>query len=275
MNAPTMRCRQVPLIALAALLMGSVGSGGGIAEASRAVPDARKDRDRARHRGHSRSMPAIEMQHLTTHESFVLRPDDGGRLGGKRLRGLRHFLRCHHTGKEHAMAPRLAELLYATAHHFGDRNITVVAGYRAPKVARQKGNIRSPHKKGVACDFRIDGIKVTEVRDYVRRAFNGVGIGYYPNSGFIHLDVGRKGNAFWIDYSGPGERASYSSDADGDLRSGAADRAREESSGDEGAEGSDPSSNAAVPGAEGAREAAKVAEDPGVAPSSPERTPIE
>ena len=30
-----------------------------------------------------------------------------------------------------------------------------------------------------------------------------------PNSGFIHVDVGRQKDAFWIDYSGPGEKARY------------------------------------------------------------------
>jgi uncharacterized protein YcbK (DUF882 family) len=209
------------LVLLAAAVLLCVVPPASTARASR--PDA--GRERTRSRPHARTLPAVEMQHLTTHESFVLRPDENGRLGGKRLRGLKHFLRCHHTGREHAMAPRLAELLYATAHHFGDRPITVVAGYRAPKVARKKGNTRSPHKKGVACDFRVDGVKVTEVRDYVRRAFQGVGVGYYPNSGFIHLDVGRKQSAFWIDYSGPGERADYSADPDGDIRNGVADPA--------------------------------------------------
>src|SRR5262245_58645739 len=125
----------------------------------RAVRASRTDggRERGGSRARARQLPPIEMQHLTTHETFVLRHDDQGHLGGKRLRGLRHFLRCHHSGREHAMSPRLAELLYATAHHFGDRTITVIAGYRAPKVARKKGNSRSPHKKGVACDFRVEG----------------------------------------------------------------------------------------------------------------------
>jgi uncharacterized protein YcbK (DUF882 family) len=161
----------------------------------------------------------IELVHLNTHETFLLRPDPGGRLDGKRLRGLRHFLRCHHTGREHPMAPRLAQLLYATAHHFEDRPVAVIAGYRAPRVARDKGNPRSPHRQGLACDFRIDGVANTELRDYLRRSFHGVGVGYYPNSGFVHLDVGRRHDAFWIDYSGPGEPARYSPDPEADRSS--------------------------------------------------------
>ncbi len=168
--------------------------------------------------------PAIELDHLTTHERFFLRPDKAGHLGGKQLRGIRNFLRCHHTGRVHAIADRLPQLLYAVGHHFGDRAISIVAGYRAPKIAKEKGNPRSPHKAGLACDFKIDGVELTTLRDYLRNTFQKVGVGYYPNSGFVHLDVGRKANAFWIDYSAPGGRADYSADPIGDLQSGKAER---------------------------------------------------
>src|SRR5437762_9178090 len=136
---------------------------------------------------------------LNTHEVFRLRPGPSGRFGPQQLHGWNRFLRCHHTGRVHAMAYRLAELLYTTARHFEDRKILVVAGYRAPIVARQKGNPKSPHKRGLACDFRVEGVPNEVLRDYVRTAFAHVGIGYYPNSDFVHLDVGRKRNTFWID----------------------------------------------------------------------------
>ena len=164
--------------------------------------------------------PAVELDHLSTHERFFLRPDRRGHLGKKQLRGLTRFLRCHHTGRVHAIAGRLPLLLYAVAHHFGDHPVSVVAGYRAPRIAREKGNPSSPHKSGLACDFRIEGVELTALRDFLRRGFDGIGVGYYPNANFVHLDVGRKRCAFWIDYSRPGERARYSSDAEGDLRSG-------------------------------------------------------
>jgi uncharacterized protein YcbK (DUF882 family) len=150
--------------------------------------------------------PAVELLALNTHETFALRPGHGGHFA---LRGWDRFLRCHHTGRVHAMAHRLAALLYETAEHFSFRKILVIAGYRAPKIARQKGNPKSPHKQGLACDFRVEGVPNEEVRDYLRTTFAKVGVGYYPHSDFVHLDVGRKKSAFWIDYSGPGERARY------------------------------------------------------------------
>jgi hypothetical protein len=115
------------------------------------------------------------------------------------------------------MAPRLAQVIYQTAAHFEFHRVLVVAGYRAPRIAKEKGNPKSPHKQGVACDFRVDGVANTELRDYLRTVPR-VGVGYYPNSEFVHLDVNRKVSAFWIDYSGPGERAKYSANPQADLQ---------------------------------------------------------
>jgi hypothetical protein len=85
-------------------------------------------------------------------------------------------------------------------------------------------NPHSPHMKGLACDFRVVGVKNTDLRDYLRRAYPHIGVGYYPNSSFVHMDVRQGPSAFWIDYSGPGERAMYSSNPSDDLRSGRAER---------------------------------------------------
>jgi uncharacterized protein YcbK (DUF882 family) len=133
------------------------------------------------------------------------------------------FLRCHYTNKSHAMNPRLARLLFETGRNFPGRRIEVVSGYRHPKFAK---NPHSPHKQGLACDVRVPGIKNTELRDFFRARFKSVGVGYYPNSSFVHLDVRRGASAFWIDYSGPGETALYSKNALDDLRSGRAERWR-------------------------------------------------
>src|SRR2546423_3345358 len=164
--------------------------------------------------------PAAELFALNTHESFLLRPDRKGRLTRAQLKGWNRFLRCHHTGRVHAMSTRLAELIYEVDKHFGFKKVYVVAGYRAPRVAREKGNPKSPHKKGVACDLKIDGVPNTELRDF-ERTLARVGVGYYPNSDFVHLDVDplrNKRSAFWIDYSRPGERARYSKSPDSDLQ---------------------------------------------------------
>jgi hypothetical protein len=144
---------------------------------------------------------------------------------GKPVKGLQkkfnRFLRCHYTGNQHAMHPRLVRLLYQTGKKWPGRRLEIVSGYRHPKVAK---NPRSPHMKGLACDFRVAGVKTAELRDYLRNSFEQVGVGYYPNSSFVHVDVRKDRSAFWIDYSGPGERAMYSENPQDDLRTGRAEQ---------------------------------------------------
>jgi len=179
--------------------------------------------------------PPVELVALNRNESFSLQPGPQGGFGKTTMRSLARFLRCHHTQRVHAIAERLARLLYETASHFENARVEVIAGYRAPKIAKAKGNTKSPHKRGLACDFRIPGVTNETLRDYVRH-FPKVGVGYYPNSGFVHLDVRDKVSAFWVDYSGPGERAKYSPTPDQDVRE-IAEQA------DTDAEGDDPQKN--------------------------------
>lgn len=166
-------------------------------------------------------LPQIPLEHITTHAAFQLRPDlPHGGFSASQMKSLATLLRCHHTGQRHTMSRRLIEILYATGRHYRNAKLMIVAGYRAPRVAREKGNPRSPHKRGVACDFQVNGVSNENVRDFLRRTFRNIGVGYYPNSGFIHVDVGRTRDAYWIDYSSPGQPARYNPPAsDGETQS--------------------------------------------------------
>jgi hypothetical protein len=115
-------------------------------------------------------------------------------------------------------------MLYQTARHYEGHRLEVVSGYRHPKVAR---NPKSPHKKGLACDFRMPSIANAALRDWLRKTFDHAGVGYYPNSVFVHLDNRKDGpSAFWIDYAGPGQEASYAENPREDLRNGRAEHPR-------------------------------------------------
>ncbi|MDJ0763359.1 MAG: LysM peptidoglycan-binding domain-containing protein [Myxococcota bacterium] len=98
---------------------------------------------------------------------------------------------------------RLLLLLQRIAKKYPGKRIEIVSGYR-PK--RQVGN-ESYHTKARALDFRVEGISNRTLVSYLR-TFDRVGVGYYPNSVFIHLDT-RDKKAYWIDYSRPGEKAIY------------------------------------------------------------------
>ncbi|HSC87229.1 MAG TPA: LysM peptidoglycan-binding domain-containing protein [Polyangiaceae bacterium] len=94
--------------------------------------------------------------------------------------------------------PRLIRLIAQVSDQFGGRPLRIVSGFRTKSFVAA-----SKHKEGRALDFSIPGVPNEALRDYLRSLRN-VGVGYYPNSSFVHLDV-RGYNAFWIDYAGPGE----------------------------------------------------------------------
>ena len=195
----------------------------GVANATPAAATSTSKGARAARPSRPRST-TVELYHVNRHElmQLCLRDEQGRSVRGVQKRFDR-FVRCHHTNLQHAMNPRLVTLLYKTGRHWPGHRVEVVSGYRAPTVAK---NPRSPHMKGLACDFRVVGIANTQLRDYLRRTYQKVGIGYYPNSSFVHLDVRKDRSAFWIDYSGPGERALYSENPNLDLKSGKADKYR-------------------------------------------------
>jgi uncharacterized protein YcbK (DUF882 family) len=191
------------------------------AAASAAAPTAHATAPRPARAIRPKNGP-VELYHVNHKETLLLRlRDERGRPVRGQQRRFDRFLRCHYTNVQHPMNPRLITLLYKTGRHWPGHRIEVVSGYRHPKVAK---NPRSPHMKGLACDLRVVGVSNAQLRDYFRSTFDKVGVGYYPNSSFVHLDIRQDHSAFWIDYSGPGERALYSAAPGDDLKTGRADR---------------------------------------------------
>lgn len=189
-----------------------------------AAPTVKNGKTPAKAKKLSRYAP-VELYQVNTKETLMLRfQDDRGRPIKGWQKRFDHFMRCHQTGTVFKMDNRLAHMLYQTARHYEGKRLEVVSGYRHPRVAR---NPRSPHKQGVACDFRVPGVANAALRDWLRKTFDHAGVGYYPNSVFVHLDNRKKGpSAFWIDYAGPGQEATYSENPLQDLRTGRADHFR-------------------------------------------------
>ncbi|MBH23963.1 MAG: hypothetical protein CMH57_05840 [Myxococcales bacterium] len=100
-----------------------------------------------------------------------------------------------------AYHPRLFAMLYFVGQKF-NRQLMIVSAYRAPARASRK---RSYHTRGAAVDFTIRDKRRQQILAYVENSFTNVGVGWYPNSTFIHLDA-REKTYYWVDRSGPGER---------------------------------------------------------------------
>ncbi|HTQ04689.1 MAG TPA: LysM peptidoglycan-binding domain-containing protein [Polyangiaceae bacterium] len=109
-------------------------------------------------------------------------------------------------GSRPPVPERLIRLLVRVSDTFGGRPIRVVSGYRTSSFFSD-----SRHKQSAAVDFSIPGIPNSVVREYLL-LFDNAGVGYYPNSSFVHLDV--RGCAMqWVDYAGPGEAPRLRPDA--------------------------------------------------------------
>ncbi|WP_437765295.1 DUF882 domain-containing protein [Sorangium sp. So ce281] len=127
-----------------------------------------------------------------------------GRLVPKALPKLSRLMRASPTASI-PIDPRLATLIGMVSDHFGGRPLRVVSGYRPYSPTQYTPH--SNHNHGRAVDFMVEGVPNTVVRDFCR-GFRNAGVGYYPNSTFVHLDV-RSDKVYWVDYSGPGEPPRY------------------------------------------------------------------
>jgi hypothetical protein len=107
-----------------------------------------------------------------------------------------HFLRCHFTNQFCEMDPRLIPVVRRAAQRFRATRIEVVSGFRSAKynlMLRKKGHEvarESEHPRGQAIDFRIPQVPTRTLLRFVRSLRVG-GVGYYPESHFVHADTGR------------------------------------------------------------------------------------
>ncbi len=137
-------------------------------------------------------------------EEFSIRVKDRrGKIPPPALKAFERLLRSGNA--THAIDPRLIALVGLVSNRFGGRKIELVSGYR-PFTPTQF-TAHSNHNFGKALDFRVQGVPNEVLRDFCKTLRN-VGVGYYPNSQFVHLDV-RDAPTYWVDYSRPGEAPKY------------------------------------------------------------------
>jgi uncharacterized protein YcbK (DUF882 family) len=164
----------------------------------------------------------IHATRLTTNEEFVVRVSSRrGHVSPTALSSFEKMMRSG-GGLTHPPDPRLIELLGTVSNHFGSRRLEIISGFRPYSPTQYTAH--SNHNIGHAMDFRVVGVPNEVLRDYCRTLHN-VGVGYYPNSTFVHLDV-RNSPSFWIDFSRPGEPPRYNA-ADVDADEGTSDVSEE------------------------------------------------
>jgi hypothetical protein len=132
----------------------------------------------------------VSLVNLWTREVLPVAPGDT-----PSPKQINRFLRCHFTGQQTKIDPRLINLVVSAARNFKSDRVEVISAFRAPKynlMLRKKGREvagGSNHMKGQAIDFRVPGTSTRRLRAFAIKAGLG-GVGYYPRSKFIHADVG-------------------------------------------------------------------------------------
>ena len=139
----------------------------------------------------------LRMHHLHTGESLDVVYKVGDRYVPSALAMLNHFLRDHRTGDVSTYDPREFDVLHELMVKLGrpGGEIDIVCGYRTP----WSNNFLRTHSKGVAehsqhmlakaIDIRVPGVSTERLRDAALSLHEG-GVGYYPRSQFVHVDVG-------------------------------------------------------------------------------------
>lgn len=117
------------------------------------------------------------------------------------LADINHILRDFRTNDVMPIDPKLLNLLYALKLKVNsNKPFGIISGYRSPATntmlnANSSGvATRSLHLEGKAIDIRVPGQNLAGLHQ-AALALRGGGVGYYPGSGFIHMDTGRV--RFW------------------------------------------------------------------------------
>jgi uncharacterized protein YcbK (DUF882 family) len=119
-----------------------------------------------------------------------------GRYEPGALRAIARLMRDVHTDAVHHIDTTLLDALSRLGRILGTREpLHVTSGYRThetnERLRRHDHDIaaNSYHVAGKAADVFVPGRNLASVR-HVARALEVGGVGYYPRSGFVHVDTG-------------------------------------------------------------------------------------
>ena len=140
---------------------------------------------------------SLALSNLHTGEKVKLDYWVDGRYEPAVLAEANRVLRDYRTGEVHPIEPRLFDLLHALRQNMeSDAAYEVISGYRSPQTnaalhERSSGVAsNSLHMQGMAMDVRLPDRALAKLHDAALALGQG-GVGFYPTSDFVHVDVGR------------------------------------------------------------------------------------
>lgn len=147
--------------------------------------------------GLPKGMKELAFHNLHTDEKLRVTFWKDGQFDRSALAKINHILRDHRSGDVYPMAANLIELLHDLQHRLRtDKPIEIISGYRSPRTNAMLANAsdgvarQSLHTKGLATDIRMSGVSLRRLQTEALLMRRG-GVGFYPKSDFVHVDVGR------------------------------------------------------------------------------------
>lgn len=139
----------------------------------------------------------LSFHNLHTDEKLAAVYWANGEYVDSSLSEIHHILRDFRTGETLPIDSRLLDLLCEVHHTMESSSpFEIISGYRSPKTNAmlhgQSSGVaeNSLHIKGMAADVRLRDRSIEALRNAGLSLARG-GVGYYPASQFVHLDVGR------------------------------------------------------------------------------------
>lgn len=144
----------------------------------------------------SREHKSLKLYNLNTNEKLNITYYENGRYIADALLEINNIMADRRSGETIKMDSELIELLYKVQTiSETSEPINIISAYRSPTTnskmySQEKGVVQnSYHTRGMAIDLNIQNRSLKDIKKIAKNLRMG-GIGYYPRSNFIHLDVG-------------------------------------------------------------------------------------
>ena len=138
----------------------------------------------------------VAVHNLHTGESISAIYFDRGEYVPDALAAMNHVMRDFRTGDVHEMKPQLFDLWHTIRDVTESRQpFQIISGYRSPKTNEMLHEAsngvaqNSYHMKGMASDIRLEDVELAQLHRAALAIGRG-GVGYYPSSDFVHVDIG-------------------------------------------------------------------------------------
>jgi uncharacterized protein YcbK (DUF882 family) len=139
---------------------------------------------------------SLAFHHTHTDERLEVTYFENGSYLTQPLAAVEYLLRDFRTGELHAIDVRLLDILHTLTDRCGKGCFEVISGFRSPvtnahlRATTEGVASNSLHLTGRAIDVRLRGCDTARLRAAAMALAEG-GVGYYPQSNFVHLDTGR------------------------------------------------------------------------------------